>query len=126
MKFCWVTISVKDMDESLKFYQGLLGLNIHEKFISGDSEIAMLGEADKPKVELICNMVDRAAARTAGLSVGFLTDSLDDAIGYMKKNNISIKKGPFSPSPSVSFFYIEDPNGVEIQIVERKTATSGK
>lgn len=121
MRFCWVTISVKDIDESLKFYRDLLGLNIYQRFVSGDSEIAMLGEADKPKVELICNKVDGASVRASGLSVGFLTDSLDDAISYMKMNDISIKKGPFSPSPSVSFFYIDDPNGIEIQIVESKT-----
>ena len=31
MKFCWVTINVKDMEKSLHFYQEVIGLNINRK-----------------------------------------------------------------------------------------------
>ena len=32
MKFCWVTITVKNMGESLRFYQEIVGLTIAEGF----------------------------------------------------------------------------------------------
>lgn len=32
MKFCWVTITVKNMEESLRFYYEIVGLNIDKRF----------------------------------------------------------------------------------------------
>jgi len=32
MNFCWVTINVKDMEKSLHFYQGIIGLDINRIF----------------------------------------------------------------------------------------------
>nr|WP_282056514.1 hypothetical protein [Clostridium botulinum] len=36
----------------------------------------------------------------------------------LKSKNIPIKRGPISPLPSSRFFFIDDPNGIEIQIVQ--------
>ena len=35
MKFCWVTITVKNMEESLRFYQEIVGLTIDRRFQAG-------------------------------------------------------------------------------------------
>lgn len=44
------------MEESLNFYHEIIGLKISERFNVGeDIEIAMLGETDGTKVELIYN-----------------------------------------------------------------------
>lgn len=60
MEFCWITLNVNDLEESLKFYHELLGLNVFSRFKAGeDTEIAMLGEEDKPKIELIDNKKHR-------------------------------------------------------------------
>ena len=120
MKFCWITLHVKDIKESLKFYHELLGVEISERFSTGDSEIVMLGESDKPKIELICDKSEGVEIKSRGISIGFEVDSLDDAMNYVKSNNIPIEKGPISPSPNISFFFIKDPNGIEIQLVEHK------
>ncbi|AFS77563.1 glyoxalase/bleomycin resistance protein/dioxygenase [Gottschalkia acidurici 9a] len=121
MKFCWITLHVKNMDESLKFYHELLGLKISERFNAGEgTEIVMLGEQDKPKIELICSEDNKVEVQSNGISIGFEVDSLDKAIEYVKENNISIKRGPISPIPTTRFFFIDDPNGIEIQLVEHK------
>ena len=53
MKFCWVTINVKDMEASLRFYQEIVGLTIDRRFQAGPGvEITFLGN-DETKVELI-------------------------------------------------------------------------
>ncbi len=45
MKFCWCTITVKDMEESLKFYQEVVGLKLNRRFEAGPGvEIAFLGD----------------------------------------------------------------------------------
>lgn len=117
MEFCWITINVRDMEESLHFYHEIIGLKIAERFKTGDgTEIAMLGEIGGAKVELICNRNN--IVQSTGLSIGFEVDSIEKAIELMNENNITIQRGPISPNPSVSFFFINDPNGVEVQIVQ--------
>ncbi|BAQ13966.1 hypothetical protein CBB2_1856 [Clostridium botulinum] len=119
MNFCWITLNVSNMEESLNFYHEIIGLKISERFNVGeDIEIAMLGETDGTKVELIYNKKQSVLSRSKGLSIGFEVKSLDEAMELLKNKNIPIKRGPISPLPSSRFFFIDDPNGIEIQIVQ--------
>ncbi len=121
MKFCWITLNVKNMEESLAFYQEIIGLKIAERFnVEEGLEIAMLGEADDPKIELICNKSQNVSVQKEGISIGFEVESLDKAMELLKDRNIPIKRGPFSPVPATRFLFIDDPNGVEIQIVQHQ------
>jgi len=107
------------MEESLKFYKDIIGLKISERFnIGEDVEIVMLGENSGTKVELICNKKENAPVFRDGISIGFEVESLDKTIELIKDKNISIKRGPISPNPSTKYFFIDDPNGIEIQIVQ--------
>lgn len=55
-----------------------------------------------------------------GLSVGFAVESLEKTIEYLKEKNITLKSPIISPSPMTRFFFVEDPNGIQIQFVEEK------
>ena len=119
MEFCWVTLNVNDMKDSLKFYHDILGLEINSRFNAGEGiEIAMLGKADKPKVELICNEHHKIAERNTGISIGLEVESLDDIIKHLQNNGINIIRGPYSPNPYLRFCFIKDPSGIEVQLVE--------
>lgn len=119
MKFCWVTLNVNDMEESLKFYHEIIGLKILERFnVHEEMEIAMLGENEGTKIELIYNKNKNVSVQSEGLSIGFQVKSIDNAMKLVKDKNIPIKRGPISPTPSTRFFFIDDPNGIEIQIVQ--------
>ncbi|MBK1810389.1 VOC family protein [Clostridium sp. YIM B02505] len=119
MNFCWVTLYVKDMEESLKFYNEIIGLKIAERFNAGEEmQIAMLGETDGPKVELIYDKNQKAFGFKEGISIGFQVESLDKAMELLKDKDIPIKRGPISPNPSTKFFFVDDPNGIEVQIVQ--------
>lgn len=121
MKFCWITLNVKNMEESLTFYEEIIGLKIAERFnVEEGLEIAMLGEAYGHKIELICNKGQEVSVQKEGISIGFEVESLDKAMELLKDRNIPIKRGPFSPVPTTKFFFIDDPNGVEIQIVQHR------
>lgn len=119
MNFCWITLKVKNIQESLKFYNELLGIEIFKRFSPNPGvDIAMIGGKDGPKIELICGEGNNPQIQSRGISIGFQVKSLDETMKYMKEKGISIKSGPVSPSAGVRFFFIEDPDGVEIQIVE--------
>lgn len=118
MKFCWSTLMVKNLEESLNFYQNIVGLNVVRRFKAAPGvEIAFLGEGET-KVELICNEALREVSFGQGISLGFEVDSLDEMMGLIKEKGIDIISGPIQPNPHTKFFYILDPNGLKIQFVE--------
>lgn len=119
MKFSWVTLHVKDIEKSLKFYQGVLHLPLNSRFNANGVEIVMLGEDEKTKIELLQDGKSHITGGAAGVSIGLEVESLDKSLAYMESKGFSIA-GPFSPSPHISFFFIEDPDGVSVQLLEQK------
>ena len=118
MKFCWTTLSVKNLEESLKFYQEIVGLEVDRRFPAGPGvEIAFLG-AGETKVELICNEEIKDIDFGQHISLGFEVESVDGMIEFIKEKGIAIHSGPFQPNPHVKFFFVTDPNGLKIQFVE--------
>ena len=107
MKFCWSTLMVKNMEESLKFYKEIIGLQVDRRFKAGPGvEITFLGDGET-KIELVCN--------EASNEVNF---GQDISLALVKEKGIDIHSGPFQPNPHTKFFYVLDPNGLKIQFVE--------
>lgn len=118
MKFCWTTIMVNNMSESLKFYQEIVGLDIDSRMQAGPGvEIVFLGSGET-KVELIRNEKINDVNIGKDICLGFEVDSVDEMISFVKTNGIEIQSGPYQPNPHVKFFYVMDPNGLKIQFVE--------
>jgi lactoylglutathione lyase len=120
MKNLWTTIQVKNMEESIGFYTTVLDLVIDSKFspMSG-LEITFLGDGET-KLELIYNTKNSNVSHGNSVSTGFLVDSVDEYISKLKEQGIKITEGPFAPNPSIKYFFIEDPNGYRIQLVEQR------
>lgn len=120
MKFCWITINVKDMEGSLKFYQDIVGLKINRRMKPmATTEIVFLGsEGTNTEVELIRNEKNDNPQYGKDISMGFVVESIDKTIASLKEKGITNMEGPFQPGPSVKFIYITDPNGCRIQFVE--------
>lgn len=117
MGFSWVTLNVVDMEESLKFYQEVVGLNISSRFHAGTNmEIVFLGDGET-KVELIYDANKKSVQMGQDISIGFSVDSLDDMMELIKEKNINIHSGPFQPNPNTRFFFVMDPNGLRVQFI---------
>lgn len=120
MKFCWSTLMVRDLEESLRFYQEIIGLRLARRFPAGPGrEIAFLGEGDT-QIELIRDEAHPEVKVGEDISWGFEVDSLDECMAFVQEQGIAIQSGPFQPNPHTRFFYIYDPNGLRIQFVEHK------
>lgn len=118
MKFCFSTLFVKDLEDSIQFYRDIIGLPVIRKFSpSQNLEIAFLGE-EGTQIELIENKDKKAIDVGADISWAFVVDSMDGVYQSMKNSGIIILSDIIQPSPNVRFFYIQDPNGMKIQLVE--------
>jgi lactoylglutathione lyase len=80
----------------------------------------MLGEPDEPKIELMYHADKAPEKPSSSQSIGLKVDSLDDIMALLKDNNIPIARGPVSPGPTTRFCYVNDPDGVIVQFLERK------
>ena len=118
MNFCWATLHVRDFEKSLAFYNGVLGLPIASQHGGNGMKIAMLGEKDQAKIELLQGPDAPEAPLHSDISIGIAVESLDATMDYLKEKNIPILRGPISPMPHVRFLFIEDPDGYEVQLVE--------
>ena len=119
MKFRHVTLSVKDMDASLRFYQNMTGLELHRRYQARPgTEIAFLGSGET-EVELISSESDASAgpAPGQGISLGFESASLEDTIRSLRENNYETDGVIQSPNPNVRFFFALDPDGYRIQFI---------
>lgn len=118
MKFCWSTLMVNNLEESLKFYQEIVGLSVNRRFKAGPGvEIAFLGDGET-KLELICNVTNKDVNIGQDISLGFEIESVNEMMAYLKEKGIDIHSEPFQPNTHIKFFFLLDPNGLKVQLVE--------
>lgn len=120
MKLNWVTLRVRDLEKSIFFYNQLLNLEIFAKFGGGEHQIVMLGKADSSKVELIFEPNTIIEKPGNGVSIGLEADNLDQLVGVLKEHGFN-PADPMSPNPQIRFFFVQDPDGYTIQLVEQKS-----
>lgn len=120
MKLAHITINVKNMNESLKFYEEIVGLPVVNRFTAGPNmEIVFLGLGET-LVELIHDTANNNISIGNDISIGFAVDCLDETIEFVKEKGININSGPFQPNPNTRFFFVLDPNGLKVQFIEQK------
>lgn len=118
MKFCWSTLNVRSLEESVKFYTEIVGLDVIREVNAGpDMRIVFLGKGGT-EVELICDGKNQEISIGSDISWGFEVESLDAALELVKANGIAVESGPSQPTPYVKFFFVKDPNGMNIQLVQ--------
>lgn len=117
MKFCWSTLNVKNLEESVQFYTEIIGLEVVNRFSAGPKRFVFLGKGET-QIELIGGGEEREINVGGDISWGFETESLDKALELVKEKGITIVSGPIQPNPHVKFFFIKDPNGLMVQLVE--------
>lgn len=122
MKFLWTTIHVKDLDESAAFYTDIVGLKVLRRFEARPGvEIAFLGTGaqGETKVELIAGERSGDESFAGNIAIGFEVESADAMMAFVKRKNIPVHSGPFE-SPNHKFFFVKDPNGMNVQFFEQR------
>lgn len=117
MKMAHVSIFSKWMDESVAFYQDIVGLTVQRDMrdnplhpivflanAAGETCVEIIGEPDN-------------AFQGSGISMGFVTDDAEAKRTELEEKGYH--PGPMiSPGPGTKFFFIQDPNGVGIQFIQ--------
>lgn len=115
MKMVHVTIRTKCMEESIKFYEEVVGLKLQADLRPMGGAIVFLAENEgDTEVELI---EDPENAYTgAGISMGFHTADVEVKHAELKEKGYEVTP-IISPNPRTKFFFVNDPNGVQVQFI---------
>ncbi|NRG18662.1 VOC family protein [Rhizobiales bacterium] len=115
-----VVLTVKDIDETVAFYSGLLGM---EEVTFGKGRRAL--QFGRQKINLHkagAEFSPRAKAPTSGSGdLCFLVESLELVERRLADANVKIEEGPVSRTGAVSplrSIYIRDPDGNLVELAE--------
>jgi len=113
MKVKYATIGVADMDESIKFYTDVMGLEIDSQinprpgftitFLKGDGD-AMIELIETPEKGL--------------LSVGIEVEDMNTIVKEIKSKGAEIIQEPRSVAGGTIIAFLLDPNGVQIGLIQ--------
>lgn len=119
MKYGFVTVSVKNIEESAKFYKDILGLKETTRFSPQSGiDIMFLKDEDGNAVELITHPGEGESNINGNVSIGFIVNSLDETMAMLKEKQVPVARGPMGVPGGARFIFINDPNGVGIEFIE--------
>ena len=130
MRILHTMIRVGDLDRSINFYTGVLGMTLTKRndYPEGKFTLAFLGypdEPNSPEIELTYNYgVERYEL---GGGYGHIALQVEDAARacQMVKDRggkVTREAGPMKHGTSIIVF-VEDPDGYKIEFIEKRNAT---
>ena len=123
MQFSHVSITVKDMEKSIRFYSEAMGLElISRRVISEQRENAFLNDKiSNIRIEL--TFWKDKTEWTSGDELdhlAFTVPKIDEVITELRRQEVEIIREPFSLKDGTTIAYIKDPNGIRIELVESR------
>ena len=123
MKFAHVSITVKDMEESIAFYQNVMGLDLvsRRKIPENNAEVAFLSDKiSDVRIELTYwrDKTDWTSGDELD-HLAFTVPDMDVAMETFRSQHVEIAKEPYSLQGSArKIAFITDPNGIWIELIE--------
>ncbi len=122
-KLLHTRMRVNDMEETLRFYTDILGLELVERKLSPrGSELAFLKVPGSDELIEICSFPasGRVQLQEDLIHLAFEVEDLDDTIACLKEKGIPITDGPTITSSGSRFCFIDAPDKYEIELIEKK------
>jgi len=122
MRLAHTMIRVKDLDATLAFYTGFLGLKeVRRSAIGQDATLVFLtDERGSYNIELTYN--HGRSEYTLGDQFGhlaFLVDNLEPVVEQVEKNGWWYRRS--RPEMKSKYIFVKDPNGYDIEILESRS-----
>ncbi|MBQ6811432.1 MAG: VOC family protein [Firmicutes bacterium] len=115
----WITLHVSDIENSLAFYRDILGMEVVSA-VDGPATIRFMKTDNDLLLELIRIEGETVETPGKGISFGLETENIPSLVTKLKENGIPVSD-PMSPNPMFRFYFLQDPDGYNIQLVERLT-----
>jgi len=125
MRILHTSITVKNMDESIRFYRDTMGLELQRRreIPENKAEIAFLGDRESDaQIEL--TYWKEKTDWTSGDELdhlAFAVPDMDEAMKRFREHGVEIAREPYTLRGSTTrIAFIKDPNGIWLEIIERR------
>lgn len=115
----WITIKVKDFQKSKEFYGDFLGMKVEKEFSPRESMyIAFFVAENGMKIELIYDEnLKLENSNNSNISIGICSSNYDNLLKKSRESKI-ISGEPVILGGHMECFFVNDPNGVGVQIIK--------
>lgn len=125
MQFSHVSITVKDMEDSIKFYREVIGFELvsRREIPENKAEIAFLSDkVNKVRIELTYWKDKKDWTSGDELDhLAFTVPNMEEAMKKFRREGVEIAREPYSLKGSTSkIAFIKDPNGIWIELIESR------
>ena len=113
---------VSDMDQTINFYIGVLGLEVMERKTSPrGSHLAFLKVPNSEELIELCSFPPSGPVKVQEdlVHLAFEVDNLDRTIETLTAKGVKITDGPTLTSSGSRFIFIDAPDGYEVELIER-------
>lgn len=121
-KLLHTRMRVSDMDHTIQFYTGVLGLEVIERKTSPrGSHLAFLRAPNSDELIELCSFPASGPVKVQEdlVHLAFQVENLDDTIAQLGAKGIPITDGPTKTSSGSRFIFIDAPDGYEVELIER-------
>jgi lactoylglutathione lyase len=113
---------VSDMDRTIAFYTGVLGLEVVERKTSPrGSRLAFLAVPNSQELIELCSFPASGPVTVQPdlVHLAFEVANLDEAIADLTAKGVPITDGPTHTASGGRFLFIDAPDGYEVELIER-------
>jgi lactoylglutathione lyase len=127
-RFLHTSIFVNDMNESIDFYTKKLGLHLLDgpHHYPGNADMAFVGRDWDAYIELVYDLEEHAAYQLGNRYEHLAIEAEGDLREYvysLKAKGVKVVKDVYkSPSGTRAIAFIEDPNGIPVELLEPRKA----
>lgn len=121
-KLLHTRMRVSDMDQTVRFYTEVLGLEVLERKTSPrGSHLAFLKVPNSEELIELCSFPPSGPVKVQEdlVHLAFQVESLDETIRALTAKGVKITDGPTASSSGSRFIFIDAPDGYEIELIER-------
>lgn len=121
-KLLHTRMRVSDMEQTIRFYTDVLGLEVLERKTSPrGSKLAFLKVPNSEELIELTSFPASGPVRVQEdlVHLAFQVESLDDTIASLNEKGVKVTDGPTQTSSGSRFIFIDAPDGYEVELIER-------
>jgi lactoylglutathione lyase len=126
-KLLHTRMRVSDLDQTIRFYTEVLGLEVLERKVSPrGSQLAFLKVPNSEELIELTSFPPSGPVKVQEdlVHLAFQVENLDDTIASLNSQGIKITDGPTQSSSGSRFIFIDAPDGYEVELIERPPGTA--
>lgn len=126
-KLLHTRMRVSDMDQTIRFYTEVLGLQVLDRKTSPrGSHLAFLAVPNSEELIELCSFPPSGPVKVQEdlVHLAFEVENLDEAMAQLAAQGVGITDGPTRSASGSRFLFIDAPDGYEVELIERPPGTA--